>query len=335
MNNLNRLVCVAVVGVLMPAGVGADDPAQDDSARSLLASLQAKDKKFDNAILRYTKREEWVPRDISWKFPPGRAAQNGMKDVGPGVIKLHYHEQMVVRGHDATFISEADPDMKELNGGTWVTPYRKWGETGGVFKEISDMEGSGGIDFIFETRKRADPFGIVWGQRMQIEFAHGIGFGKRIKTIESVVRAGDRRILKGTIQLWDEDVSTFVIELADDLVVKKAVIDCDVAGNLTRYEVTTEGAVDRQGFVFARTGQLKRIARGMKNAQPRVHVVTDEFRTRFVAVRFNLRDDVYETLIKIDIRPGTLVRDYIANKVYQVEKDRTVRDLGHAIAKKP
>jgi hypothetical protein len=77
MNKLNRLVCVAVVGVLMSATIGAGEPAHEDSARSLLASLQAKDKKFDNAIVRYTMREEWVPRDISWKFPPGKAEQHG------------------------------------------------------------------------------------------------------------------------------------------------------------------------------------------------------------------------------------------------------------------
>jgi hypothetical protein len=337
MNNLNRLACVAVVGLLMPPGVGAGDLAHDDSAITLLASLKAKDNKFENAVLRYTKWSDWLLKDTSWRDPPGWAEQHGIKDLGPRVIKLHYHEQMVVRGHDTTFISEADPDMKKQNRTTWVSPYHKWGETGGVFREISDIEGSGGIDFIFETRKWGGPVGIVSEQRMTIEFVHGFGFGKRIKTIESVVREGNRRILKGTIQVWAEDISTFVIELGDDLVVKKAVIDCDVGGNLTRFEITTEGAIERQGFVFARTGHLMRTAMGMKNARKMVPEtnVTDEFSSRFVAVRFNLRDDVYKTLTRIEVTPGTLVRDYISNKVYQVEKDNTITDHGHAVAKGP
>ena len=65
--------------------------------------------------------------------------------------------------------------------------------------------------------------------RACIEFVHGFGFGERIKTIDSVVRAGKIRIVQGTIQLWEEDVSTYRIELGDDLLVKKATINVDAA----------------------------------------------------------------------------------------------------------
>ena len=57
---------------------------------------------------------------------------------------------------------------------------------------------------------------------MAIEFIHGFGFGTRVKTIDWVVREGDMRIIRGTIQIWWEDVSTFRIELGDDLLVKQA-----------------------------------------------------------------------------------------------------------------
>ena len=94
---------------------------------ALLERLRAKDNAFDNAVLRYTKSEDWLPRDVSWRDPPGLAEKNEVKDQGPTVVKLRDHQQMVVRGRETTFISEADPEMERLNTARWVSPYRKCG----------------------------------------------------------------------------------------------------------------------------------------------------------------------------------------------------------------
>jgi hypothetical protein len=328
MRDLNRFVCVAAVALLAFSDVNAAGSEAGESAAALLERLRAKDNAFDNAVLRYAKSEDWLLHDTPWRFPPDQRDKNEVKDQGPTVIKLRNHEQMVVRGRETTFISEADPEMKRLNRGARVTPYRKWGVAEGVFKEISDMRGAGPPDFLYETKKADGPGDLVLGERRGIEFSHGFGFGKRIKAIDSVVPEGNKRIIKGTIQLWSEDVSNFRIELGDDLVVKKAVIDCDAQGNLTRYEITTEGAVERRGFVFAQSGRVRRTPLGMKNGPKPTLAETEEFWTRFVAVRFNLEKDAYEALTRIELLPGTLVRDQIANQAYQVEKDGTVKDLG-------
>ena len=37
----------------------------------------------------------------------------------------------------------------------------------------------------------------------------------------------------------------------------------------------------------------------------------------------------------MEITPGTQVNDYILNKVYRVERDKTITNLGPAMAKKP
>jgi hypothetical protein len=218
-----------------------------------------------------------------------------------------------------------------------MAPYQKWGETGGVVREILDSKAPGPHGRTFHIRKGDAPVGIVSEQRMAIEFVHGFGFGKRIKAIESVVREGDRRILRGTIQIWWEDVSTFRIELGDDLLVKEARIDCDVRGHLTRFEVTTEGAIDRQGFVLARTGHFRRSAMGTKDANPPDYQpeVSQEFSTQFDDVRFRLGDDEYKALIRMEITPGTQVNDDISNKVYRPEEDGTITDLGKAVPGKP
>ena len=186
-------------------------------------------------------------------------------------------------------------------------------------------------DRTLTIEKGGDPLSIVSRQRMAIEFVHGFGFGKRIKTIASDVRAGDTRAIQGTIQIWREDVSTFRIEMGDDLIVRKATIDCDVEGNLTRYEATTEGAIERQGFVFARTGHFRRIALGLKQARLAEPKVTEEFSAQFDDARFRLADGEYTFLIRMEVTPGTQVTDYLSNKRYRVEKDNAITDLGKAV----
>ena len=156
---------------------------------------------------------------------------------------------------------------------------------------------------------------------MMIEFVHGFGFGGRIKTIDSLAREGDRRILKGEIQIWSEDVSTYRIELGDDLLVKKARIDCNVDGNLTHFDVDTDGAVERNGFTFAATGHFRRTWMGnvnktkypkLRDTSPRVD---KEFSSHFDDARFHLPDAEYQAFIKFEIAPVTQVNDSIKNTV--------------------
>jgi hypothetical protein len=335
MNNRKRLVCVVIVGLMMSPGVTAADAGDGDSAVALLKLLKAKDTAFDNAILRYTRSGEEVIDFPWWRYPPRTPEEKAMMEKGPQHIKFRFHEQMVVRGRDTTFTREADPDLKHESG-TWsLTPYQKWSDVGGIVKEITELAGSGPRDRTFVIRKSDERVGIVWEQRMEIEFVHGFGFGERIKTIDSILRAGNTRILRGTIQLWSEDVSTYRIELGDDLLVKKATINVDAAGNLTRYEITTEGTTDRHGFVFASSGHFKRIALGLKISKNSEPSVTHEFSTRFNDARFQLRDEEYKRRILMEITPGTQVNDYILNKVYRLERDNTITDLGRSVPKKP
>ena len=223
--------------------------------------------------------------------------------------------------------------MKEERGDWSMAPYQKWSEIDGVVKEITELDGSGPRDRTFQIRKNDLSVGIVLAQRRNIEFVHGFGFGERIKTIDSVVRAGNIRILRGTIQMWSDDISKFRIELGDDLLVKKATIDLDVEGNLTRYEVTTKGTAHGHGFVFAATGHFKRIALGLKSVKNFEARVTDEFTIQFNDARFHLRDEEYKRRILMEITPGTQVNDYILNKVYRVERNNTITNLGPAVPK--
>jgi len=333
MNRLRLLVCVVAVVWPVARVSGVADLADDNSASALLEQLRAKDSAFDNAILRYT---TWGEQRVDfpwWKYPPRTDEERALMKQGPQSLKFRFHEQMIVRGRDTTFTRKADSDAMQKGAAWSFVPYQKWGETGGVIKEITDSMSDGPYDRMLRIQKGGDPVGILSGQRMEIEFVHGFGFGKRIKRIESDVRAGDTRIIKGTIQIWSEDVSTFRIELGNDLLVRKATIDCDVQGNLTHYEVTTEGSIKQLGFVFARTGHFKRIALGLKDARLAEPSVTKEFSAQFADVRFHLKDGEYTFLIRMEITPGTQVNDYISNKVYRLEKDNSITDLGKAVPK--
>ena len=332
MNSRTRFICVVAVGLSITPGVRAG-PDDGDSGVALLELLKAKDKAFDNAILRYTRSGVYEVDFPWWKYPPRTAEEKAAMAKGPQIIKFRYHEQMVVRGRDTTFTRESDPDMKKESDDWSMAPYQKWSEIDGVVREVTEMAGFGPRDRTYEIRK--NDLSIVGEQRRKIEFVHGFGFGERIKTIDSVVRAGKIRIVQGTIQLWEEDVSTYRIELGDDLLVKKATINVDAGGNLTRYEITTEGATDRHGFLFAATGHLKRIALGLKSAKNFGPKVTDEFSTRFNDARFRLRDEEYKRRIMMEITPGTQVNDYILNKIYRVERDNTITQMGPAVPTRP
>jgi hypothetical protein len=335
MNNCKTFASIVIMGTWISFGVSAASIDDGDNPRALLELLKAKDKAFDNAILRFTRSGEDVIDFPWWKYPPRTPEEKAEMEKGPQHIKFRFHEQMVVRGRDTTFTREADPDMKNAGGDWSMAPYQKWSDIDGVVRETTEMPGSGPRDRTFEIRKNDQTAGIVGEQRMEIEFAHGFGFGERIKTIDSIVRAGKIRILQGAIQLWSEDVSTYRIELGDDLLVKKATINVDAAGNLTRYEITTEGATDRHGFLFAATGHFQRIALGLKKTKDFKPRVTNEYFTKFNDARFRLRDEEYKRRILIEITPGTQVRDYILNKVYRVERDNTITNLGPAVPKKP
>ena len=113
----------------MTAGARAVDSAgrEGTSPSSLLERLKARDKAFDNALLRYT---TWGERRIDfpwWKYPPRTDEERALRDKGPIVTRFRFHEQMVVRGRDTTFTRKADGDAMRKGGAWSVGPIKNGG----------------------------------------------------------------------------------------------------------------------------------------------------------------------------------------------------------------
>ena len=111
--------------------------------------------------------------------------------------------------------------------------------------------------------------------------------------------------------------------------VRNAVIEVEAEGNQTRYDVSTEGSVKVDGFVFARTGHHTRTALGLKNPPVKLEVpfkpeITDEYYVDFKSAKFHLKDEEYKTFTKMEIPPGTHVTDHVKNKRYFVDRNNRI-----------
>ncbi len=303
-------LCSGVVGLFGPAGEAFTAPFGPEE---ILAVLKARDAQFDNVSLRYVRSGELTqePKPM-WKMG-NREQRQDQRPAGPIKIPYRSEERMTVRGPNVTFDRQIkataapaeDPDIQ-------FVPQQKWSNAEGQVRELSDDYKEGVIGSrVMEIKRNEGASALVAEQLMEIEFGFGLGFGKRIKKVNSVKQEGDNRVVEGTIKLWREDISRFRIETDRDFVVRKAVIDADVHGNLTRYEVKTRGAVARDGLVFAETGHVKRTWRGFRQdgkilGEPKVQ---NEFNLLFKDVQFNLSDMDYARLTNMDVPPETVLID--------------------------
>ena len=294
--------------------------------RELVRTLRVNDDKFDNLDLSYTRVEDHKIRPDRFHFlkfgdDPSRMPEDYWI---PRTVKWTRSCSLVVRGSDAVLSSQFEPSVSEKD--KYVTPgaYHKYGTVNGIVYDLSDAqlsENDSGkslpnYEKQLTTSKLLSPMGGLYNTRMAIEFAHGIGFGKRIISISSIKTEGDRRRITGQIKIWTEDISEFEIELDGTHMVRKALIRSNVRGNRTHFEVQTEGTVQQDGLVLAQRGSFKRIAQGTTKLQARSTwrpQVTDDFRVEFISVDQNLSDEQYKTLTEFKVEPLMQINDRVNN----------------------
>ena len=162
----------------------------------------------------------------------------------------------MLRGRDTTF--ERDVYTKSLlpsDSKTSFVSHQKWSNAAGLIREFLESKEYDDRSMKIESGA-SNPFGNIFGQRREIEFSLGFGYGSRIKTISSVTKKGDQRLLEGSILLWDDDVSTFRLSIDQDLVVRNASIRVEAGGNQTRLRRFDRGFCQSSRFRFCPNGPL-------------------------------------------------------------------------------
>lgn len=290
----------------------------------LLEALRANDARFDNVKLEYTQRYTRVVKPDPFHFTKfGDDPSKKPKDYWePRKYKLVNDCWLLVRGENAVLSTQVEPTpLAEYKYNDIRRQYRRLANLSGVSYELYDSQlpdnDSGKKTPNYEKqlriRKLTSPLAGLYKTRMAIEFSHGIGFGKRIKSISSITRRGERTIISGVIQIWSEDLSMFEIEVDDNQLVRKAAITCDVTGNITRFEISTKGTVHRKGFKLAKSGSFKRFLLG--NAKSREegkpHKILKDFSVQFRSIEMNLSQARYDELTEFKIEPLMQVTDWV------------------------
>lgn len=179
------------------------------------------------------------------------------------------------------------------------------------------------------------PVDISQEHAMEIEFGHGLGFGKRVKAIETIQRESSGWRIKGSIKIWWEDESQFSMLVDENLIVRNAVIESNVNGNLTRFEIETSGIASSEGFQLAQKGIFRRIAVGRLRDGKMLgkEEILKEFGTEFVSIKPFLTDAEYESLTDMTPSHGMQVEDHIAGVTYFVGGPiRTGATIGEAVS---
>ncbi len=312
---MTRILVLALTLSLQILAVSA---AESPTPEALLAQLRAKDAAFDNVKLEYVNSGKIIaePGRVGFDVPRPRMPPAVRQ---PNVIPFRRFETLVVRGSAVTYFSTVDPDSGSPQSRERISAFYKHSNANGLMRS-SDRGHSPHLraNATMEIRKGDDRGGVCREHAMAVKFAHGFGFGERIKTIERVEPADEMLRVTGTIQIWWEDDSAFELLVDDRRLVRSATIESNVHGNCTRFETTTYGEAKSGAFEFAATGTFRRTALGRLTdgelaSTPKV---LTEFRSEFRSCEHPLSDEGYANLIAMPEEPGMQIWDWVNNVTY-------------------
>lgn len=291
----------------------------------ILQKLKANDARFDNLELQYLKltNHEIKPNRFHSSQSNKEVSKMPEDYWKPRIVKWVSSCSFVVRGQDAVISYQAEPSLSEKDKYISAVPYSKDGNLNGIQYELVDQqlpEGAPGkTDPNYEKQlyihKLQSPLAGLYDTRMAVEFVHGIGFGKRIKKIDSIKPDKTGWHITGDIKLWVDDDSRFEMELDKDYLVRNAVINANVKGNHTRFIVGTKGTVSNAGLSLASSGSFQRIwqpsqQQSAKGTKPKI---IEDFKVEFKKLTLHLSNDQYTQLTTFKIEPLMQVEDSVNN----------------------
>lgn len=151
-----------------------------------------------------------------------------------------------------------------------MRPLRHWISNQGIVKVLSAIPVGDGkrTRWILETETVSVPVNSVQEQWMWLQFALGVGFGERIKSVAQTAKEGSSYRMSGRIQVWWADESDFSLLVDAGGIVREAVIRSTVDGNVSELRATSAGEASAGDIDLAKSGSFTRT--NIKNPRPTV-----------------------------------------------------------------
>lgn len=294
---------------------------------AFLSVLKAHDATIDNIHLRYDRHGEKV------KARPVRLNASGSQRVLPPIrLKYYYNMEYILRGQDVTQVRAVDQVKTETAEGYPQTiPYHKWSNKGGLCQDLAD-DGYSTRSKILETQHNSAWSSVMLEQLLQVEFALGYGFGKRLVRIDTLTATPTGWTLTGPFKIWGNDTGTCTLDLDKDYVVRKAVIDTvSVSNTLWKFEITTADSVRTDRFTFAKTGHFKQSFQGTRKGDQVIGTpsIREEFNVTFVDATFDLADETYEKLTDFRPQPNSMLIDKDTGEQFVIDEMGKKRLVGN------
>ena len=278
----------------------------------LLQSMRENDTRFENLVLDYARTtEDEIGADFFWAGQRFGEEERMPDDYYiPRHISNVYHCTLLVRGDNIVQTSRHDKERSQKDKYVGFGAYHRGADLEGTVYDLSDMmlpEGDPGKSSPnYEKQLRITPrmgsLNQLYDVRMGTEFAFGIGFGKRIKEIDSITPTESGLRIEGSIQIWTEDVSRFVAELDSRYLVRAATVEGTVGVMRWQLTSTSEGNVERSELRMARSGTYCRLLQNTGKAVP-------TWRVEFERIETNLSDARFSELTAFPIEPMMQVND--------------------------
>jgi hypothetical protein len=308
--------------------VSATEPPDPNT---FLATLKARDATVDNVHLAYDRYGEEV-KSGQVAGPP--KSMNSLPTLPPKLMKYYYRMEVIRRGQDVTQVRTVDEARTEVAKGYPVAGrYHKWSNKGGVCRELSDTGHGNQGSKTLDVEHNPALSSVILEQLLQVEFALGYGFGKRLQGVSTLTASPTGWTLTGPFKIWGNDVGTCTIDLDKDLVVRKALVDTvSKSSVLWRFEIETSGSVRTDRITFAHSGHFKQTYLGRQGREqvPSEKRVQDDFRVTFVKGTFDLSDAVYESLTDLSPQPNSILVDKDTGNTYAIDKEGKRKLLGYS-----
>lgn len=305
--------------------------SQKPSPSQVLTVLKARDAQFDNYTLSYKRTELITLKDPALVLAPDDAALDNprLKEfVGKEVLRT-YGEEIVVRDLDITITAHLDPETaafyRDVPVGIGIpAPYTFKSNTEAKQRYYSGEDPNGLIAppshsgimnqlMIYPSDAGQD---TTQEKLTETEFALGIGYGKRLVSIERVEQTEDGLEIWGEMLVWVTDVTTAHLVMDKNYVVRKAEITAlSSDGGTNLIHIETDGSARAGNLNVAAHGHFLRTA--YLNATPDTpHTTIEDYDVSFDSARFNLSDVEYADLVSLEPPDGTFIDDRIAQLTF-------------------